>query len=136
VTLSLRLENTFWEVGSPDFLNSFFSTVSYHLEPDGLGTRFPTLGRLYNDGNLPPQFARQLKHELDEARRELGRLSPDKIIWDSDDLSAKPPWGANISPDITDLSNYFVTSDGRDLFDVFFEVISEVEDSGQALRIG
>lgn len=31
-----------------------------------------------------------------------------------DDPAAEPPWGTDISPSITDLSNYFVTSDGND----------------------
>ncbi len=31
-----------------------------------------------------------------------------------DDLFKQPPWGKNISNDITNLSNYFVTSDGED----------------------
>lgn len=39
-----------------------------------------------------------------------------KVIWDIDDMTKMPPWGKNISKDITDLSNYFVTSDGKDFF--------------------
>ena len=43
--------------------------------------------------------------------------------------------GTNISPDITDLSDYFVTSDGRDLFEVLLKALGESRDSGQPLRI-
>ncbi len=43
--------------------------------------------------------------------------------------------GSSISSDITDLSNYFVTSDGRDLFEVILEALRESSDSGQDLRI-
>lgn len=103
--IALHLDNTFWEIGSSSFLNSFFSTVSVHLEPNGFGTRFPRLKELYDDGHLPAGLADQASGELNEARRELSRLTPDRVTWDSDDRQAKPPWGSNISPDITDLSS-------------------------------
>ena len=48
------------------------------------------------------------------------RLKPYKLVWDKNDLARQPPWGSDISEDITNLSNYFVTSDGRDLFEVIF----------------
>ncbi len=48
---------------------------------------------------------------------------PTESSGDNEDLQAKPPWGTNISPEITDLSNYFVTSDGRDLFEVLSEAL-------------
>ena len=46
-------------------------------------------------------------------------LSPDKAIWDIEDLTKQPPWGNKISNQITDLSNYFITSDGRDFLTIF-----------------
>ena len=56
--------------------------------------------------------------ELDIIERELKSFSPDKVVWDIEDLSQEPPWGDDISPDITDLSNYFVTSDGENLITI------------------
>ena len=50
------------------------------------------------------------------------------VIWDAEDLSLTPPWGNNISSDITDLSNYFVTSDGRDLISVLSEAMNEAKE--------
>ena len=35
------------------------------------------------------------------------------------------PWGNNISSDITDLSNYFITSDGEDLITIMFHAIDK-----------
>lgn len=55
-------------------------------------------------------------------------LSPDKVVWDIDDLSKRPPWGSNISSDITDLSNYFVTSDGNDFLSVFFHALEKAKE--------
>jgi len=31
----------FYEVGRGDFLHSFFSTISYQLEKEGWGTKYP-----------------------------------------------------------------------------------------------
>lgn len=133
--VSLRLSNVFWEIGSAGFLNCFFSTITYHLEPGGSGTRVPHIYLLYGSGIEPGQ-ADEAGRELETARRELSRLRPEQVIWDCDDLKARPPWEPNISPDVTDLSNYFVTSDGRDLFEVLLEALGESRDSGQPLSIG
>ncbi len=134
MTVALHLANLYWEVGSAAFLNSFFSTISYHLEPGGPGSRYPTVRQLYN-GSLSSAFAVEAHGELQEVRRELSRFPPDQVVWDLDEPTAKAPWGSNISSDISDLSNYFVTSDGRDLFEVIFEALSEARESGQDLRI-
>lgn len=132
--VSLRLSNVFWEIGSASFLNSFFSTITWHLEPGGPGTRFPHINLLYG-GGIEPGQADEAGRELRTARRELSDLPPDQVIWDRDDLRVRPPWGANVSPHVTDLSNYFVTSDGRDLFEVLLEALGESRDSCQPLRI-
>ena len=46
-------------------------------------------------------------------------------MWDIEDISKQPPWGKNISSDITDLSNYFITSDGRDLISVILMALND-----------
>lgn len=33
----------FYQIGHGDSLHSFFSTISYHLEPDSWGTKYPKL---------------------------------------------------------------------------------------------
>lgn len=53
--------------------------------------------------------------KLEEICSLLQLISSEKVVWDIEDLSKKSPWGANISEEITDLSNYFVTSSGEDL---------------------
>ena len=70
-------------------------------------------GKLTN-ANVPTA-----KVELNTIESELKKLPPDKVIWDMEDLTKQPPWGEKISNQITDLSNYFVTSDGRDFLTIF-----------------
>lgn len=52
-----------------------------------------------------------------------------------DDLSKQPPWKDNISGDITDLSNYFVTSDGDDFITLFFHALQKAEELKEPLKI-
>ena len=46
-----------------------------------------------------------------------------------------PPWESNISADITDLSNYFVTSTGRDLISSLKEILEELRDRGGLAKV-
>lgn len=67
----------FWfEIGTPDFLHCFFSTVAVNFE------------------------------------------NPDLL----------PPWKNEISSEITDLSNYFVNSDGDDFITLFMHALEKAQE--------
>ena len=70
-----------------------------------------------------------------EAREKLKNYSPYEVIWDIENIEEKPPWGNDISPSITNLSNYFITSTGRDLFEVLLECLQALEQQGGVLTI-
>ena len=73
--------------------------------------------------------------ELKKIQLELQAFSPDKVVWDIDDLSKQPPWGKNISNNITNLSNYFVTSDGEDFITIFFNALEKAKKMQMDLTI-
>lgn len=129
MTLYLQLGNVSDEIGSPDFLHAFFSTISGTLEPAGWGTRFPALMGEFYRGELTRASASSARAELAAIRAELQSLPPDRVIWDIEDRSKRPPWGNDISAQITDLSNYFVTSAGRDLIGLVAECLEELQSS-------
>lgn len=133
--VGLKLGSITDEIGGQDFFHAFFSTISYRLEKDGLGSRFPCLLKKLYQGKLEHDDARQALEELHVIVCELRHFSPDKVVWDAEKLSATPPWGNNISKDITDLSNYFVTSTGRNLIAVLTECFEELRDRGGTLDI-
>ena len=133
--VTLHAASQSFEVGSPPFLHCFFSTVSANLEPAGWGTRFPVLKNKLYQGNVPAKELPKLRNELNTAHKELKKYPPSKVVWDIENRELKPPWGENISKHITDLSNYFVTSDGKDLFNVLFKSIKVAEHSKVPLRI-
>jgi hypothetical protein len=125
MSVGLHVSNVYREIGAASFFNSFFSTVSANLEPAGWGSRFPTVMRTLYEGRLPVGSAAAALAELDNIHRELAGFPPSMIVWDYNDRSLQPPWGDDIDPRITSLANYFVTSDGKDLFVVFKAALSD-----------
>lgn len=73
--------------------------------------------------------------ELKIIKTELQKFSPDKVVWDIDDLSKQPPWKNNISKDITNLSNYFVTSDGNDFITIFLHALEKAKEVRAKIEI-
>ncbi|PDZ94056.1 hypothetical protein CON36_35845 [Bacillus cereus] len=114
-----------YRLGTADFVHSFFSTISFHLEKEGWGTRYPHLMKELYNGRLEFRNIPNAIKEAKEAREKLKLFSPSEVVWDIEDLSKQPPWGDNISADITDLSNYFYTSGGKDMFEMLFKACNE-----------
>ena len=119
--VDLHVDDEFYEIGAASFFHSFFSNIAYHLEQGKWGRNFPIIMNHLYQGELEYDEISKAKNELLEIKRQLCNIKPSKVIWDIEDLSLQPPWGNNISDDVTDLSNYFVTSDGRDLIEVILE---------------
>ncbi len=135
MSVGLRVRSNVWLVGTSDFFHAFFSTVGARLEPDGWGSRFPALMNELYAGELSGEHAPAALAELDQVREELRQLPPSDVVWDVEDRSKQPPWGDDISDDITDLGNYFVTEDGKDLIEVLGEAIAYSGRSGAPLRV-
>ena len=74
-------------------------------------------------------------NELNIIKKELEAFTPDQVVWNIEDLSQQPPWGSDISEDITDLSNYFVTSDGEDFLSVFFDALETAKEIDSDVEI-
>lgn len=128
--------NSYWyQIGHGDFLHSFFSTVAYNLENKKWGSRFPVIMNELYQGKADPGHIDKAIEELGIIKKELQAYGPDKVIWDIDDLSKQPPWGSNISKDITDLSNYFVTSDGCDFLTIFLDALKTAKKVNSGIEI-
>jgi 2,3-bisphosphoglycerate-dependent phosphoglycerate mutase len=123
------------EVGSPDFLEGFFSTISYYLEPGGWGTKYPELMLKLYQGQLNAGDASKALNDLQEIRLRLKDINPPRIIWDIDDPNIGAPWGGHSTPEGRDLSNSFVTSNGEDVFDVLTECLEHLAERGGQLTI-
>lgn len=133
--VALHTNNRSFEIGSGAFFGAFFDTVEVRLTKGLFGKKFPVVMNEFYNGELSQNNLNAAKDELIKIRAGLKKFNPSKIVWDKTDLNKRPPWGDNISKDITDLSNYFVTSDGKDLFDVLFEAIDNAIEEKSNLTI-
>jgi len=125
MAVGLKVKFYWYQVGTGDFLHSFFSTIAYNLEDGKWGTKYPFLMKELYNGTLPEEHLKKAKDELGAIAIELKKMPISNVIWDIDDLNKPMPWGDNISSDITDLSNYFVTSEGKDLITLFHNAIDK-----------
>lgn len=135
MAVGFKVDFFWYQIGSGDFLHSFFSTVAYNLEKGKWGSRFPVVMKELYQGKVDKKKINKAIKEVKVIKRELKKYSPDKVIWDIDDLSKQPPWGDNISKDITDLSNYFVTSDGEDFITIFMDALQEAKEMDTSIEI-
>ncbi|MBT2788637.1 MULTISPECIES: Imm70 family immunity protein [unclassified Halomonas] len=134
MTVGFKAGSIVDEIGTADFLHAFFSTVSYNLE-EGWGSRFPILLNHLYQGELKTSLAEEAVIELQLIQQELSVLELDRVIWDIENISRQPPWGDDISPQITSLANYFITSTGRDLILTLLEVLGEAAVRKQTVTI-
>lgn len=131
MVVGLQYSVNFYTIGTGDFFHSFFSTVAVNLENGTWGSRFPYLMNSLYNGKLTVDEIGPALEELATIRTELANFAPDQVVWDIEDREKQPPWGTDFSPDITDLSNYFVTSSGADLIDVMTEALEKAQARGK-----
>jgi len=135
MAVGFKVDFFWYQIGSGDFLHSFFSTVAYNLEKGKWGSRFPVIMNELYQGKIDNKKIDKAIKEVKIIKKELKKYSPDKVVWDIDDLSKQPPWGDNISKDITNLSNYFVTSDGEDFITIFMNALQEAKEMDTSIEI-
>lgn len=98
--VGFKVKYYWFQIGSEDFLFSFFSTVAYNLENKKWGTKFPVIMNELYLGELNSSRIPEAINELEQMKQGLAKYSPNKVIWNIKNLSAQPPWGTNISDDI------------------------------------
>lgn len=126
----------FWyQVGSGDFLHSFFSSIAYNLEDNNWGSKYPVIMNQLYQGEIDCEELDIALVELEDIYQSLKKNSAEKVVWDIEDLTKRPPWGNNISKDITDLSNYFVTSEGEDLITILRHALEKAKEMNTQIKI-
>ena len=133
--VGFKVKYYWFQIGSEDFLFSFFFLFAYNLENKKWVSKFPVIMNELYLGELNSSRIPEAINELEQMKQGLAKYSPNKVIWNIKNLSAQPPWGTNISDDITDLSNYFVTSDGEDFITIFNQALKKAEELNRGLEI-
>lgn len=123
--VSVWVGDNVYEIGASSFLNSFFSTVYVTLENERWGSRFPIIMRQLYSGKMTHTQSETAINELQSIRALFGERAPGDLVWDFEDREAVPPGEPKVSSDVNSLADAFITSDGRDLFDVLLEAFAE-----------
>lgn len=125
----------YYEVGTGDYLHSFFSTIAYHLEKQEWGSKYPHLmNDLYYE-EVGWQDIDKLAEELDDVEARLRSYPPEDVIWDIENPAQRPPWGDKISEKVTNLANYFANERGETFFEILREAMECSAQEKEALRI-
>lgn len=127
MTVGLKVDFLWYSIGTGDFFHSFFSTICVNLENGQWGSRYPVLMMDLYQGVLPYDKLDLALDELSQVGEELKSFPPNQVVWDIEDRTKMPPWGNNISSDIRNLSDYFVTSDGQCLISVLKKAFNEAQ---------
>lgn len=135
IMVGFNVDFYWYEVGSGDFLHSFFSTVAVNLENGKWGSRFPVIMNELYQGKISSRKVEKAIKEVETIKSELKNYPPSKVVWDIEYLSKLPPWGDDIDEEITDLSNYFVTSDGEDFIEVFMQALNQAKEMKKPIEI-
>jgi hypothetical protein len=119
--LALRVDGIVTELAPGGLLTSFCSSVAFHLEQSRWGSVFPVLQNELYQGKVPAENAAALLDELERVRSGLSEVPPEGLVWDINNLSARPPWDSTYGPHITSLANFYVNTGKRYLIDVLIE---------------
>ena len=135
MSVGLFVDPIYYSIGTASFLNSFFSTIYLSVEKSDWGSRYPIIMNDLYGGCVKKDRLDKLEDEIVKLRNDFKKLKPEKVVWDFENLKASPSWGTNISKEITNLSDYFVTSDGKNLFDTIEKAIETSKEIDEDLRI-
>ncbi|MBI3138214.1 MAG: hypothetical protein HYZ15_06490 [Sphingobacteriales bacterium] len=121
--VGLKIENDFYLIGTAEFLISFFDNIHYHLERNKhWGERYPLLlNSLYTNGKLCVSDIDKAVEELLEIKDKFKAIKAHEAIWDINDLKKVALETTSQVKANSNLAEYFITPDGINIFDIFFE---------------
>ena len=116
-----------YRLGHGDYVFSFFSSISYHLEGIGhWGERFPqTLIGLCDHGIVMNDCFDAFSAELDIIERELSMIPVTSVIYDIGDLSIPAPWELLPGRENDNLAQPWVTPRSATSFFAIFKICIE-----------
>lgn len=135
MTVGIIVDFLWFPIGTDSFLYSFFSTICYRLEHQKWGKKFPVVMNELYSGSLSYGSIKICLREIESIERKFKRLAPSAVVWTLENLDEKPPWGEDISENIMSLAEYFITCDGKNLFEVLKTALKEAEVEQVDVRI-
>jgi len=138
MNIGINVGHSLYQIGRSDYLDSLFSTIAYYLENKKWGSVYPTVMLQLYKGEVSVTEADKAIEELKKIQDMLESLEKNSnpIIWDARDLSIKAPeWAINSNDGITNLRNYYVTPDGRDLIELIITALMDAKNNVSTLIV-
>lgn len=107
------------DVGGGDIWFSVYSTIEIRLK--SFKNQIPEIIHFFKTGKCSTESALETARQFNLLRDELSKYTPDKAVYNMNNLSEKPPWENDLSPVVTSCGNLYTTADGKDLL---FEIVS------------
>jgi hypothetical protein len=126
MTIFLKESCNIYTIGKADMLYLFFSTIANELENRFWGSRFPKImNHLYN-GELKNIDIKQALEEINLVKEEFKKVNIQKMLSNSENLLKQEIR----LPNLLTAKNgyeYFITSNGNNLVEVFIEVMQKAK---------
>lgn len=106
-------DNRYVDIGSYTVWKALYSTVKVNLKD--IENSILLAEQFLKTGKCKWTDAQETARQINLIRDGLSRFSPDKAVYDFENLNLKAPWDGKISPVITSCGNMYTTADGRDL---------------------
>src|SRR5687768_9436364 len=119
-------------IGEIQCVDAFFATISYRLEPDGWGSRFPITMDHLSEGRVGSGNAREALNELRIIEPELRALPKDKVIWDIQERSPRDDAFQPVNHSAANVYDYFITRSGKPILSALKEAIETSLRTGQS----
>jgi len=125
-----------YDLGPPMVIDGLFATITYRLELDGRGTRFPiVMRRLYGAGHMNASDAASASLELQEIESGLATLLPDRAVWSLSDLRRRDDSQFPVNHGASNVRDYFVGEDGRPILAAIHEAVHLSRDRNEAVLL-
>ncbi|SHK18951.1 Immunity protein 70 [Clostridium cavendishii DSM 21758] len=123
MNVGLFYSEIWWEIGSPDLLHSLFSTISYNLEQNGWGSKYPyLLKKLYNS-KIERGETEMALNEIMDIKEKFLSLSAQNMIWDIEETTKKVPLNYNYHLKAQNLAECFISVGEKNIIEKLIETL-------------
>lgn len=122
-----------YNLGYESIVQSFFSTIAYHLENKKWGSVYPAIMNEFYKGKLEQNRIDYAIAEIKDIKKKLSKLKASDIICDINNLDIKPPFDSSIDIPI---ELFFCNYDGITMPDIILNVLESIRNKKNSLYIG
>lgn len=118
--IGFQARDHYFDIGTLNYVLSFFSTICLRLEKGNWGKRFPRIMKELYMGKIGYRHLQEAMKEMEAIEWELQGLPVSLLVWDSDepDKQLPNPRGEG-NAQAPNLAAYFTCTEGETIFELF-----------------